>query len=133
MTIAPRSTRRVINLSGLVLFTSILSASYSSTHEKNGADAFGFNPVLRLQSPKSKGGDRSKYNGSLYASKKSTNSGGTGFGGGFVQSSKKKAPSRGKSGRADLISALNDDDSTKKESKSFSRTFVKSDQEKCKR
>ena len=133
MTIAPRSTRRGINLSGLVLFASIFSASYSTTHKKNGANAFGYNPVLRPRSPKSSGGNRSKCNGLLYASKKTTNSGGAGFGGGFGQSSKKKAPSRGKPGRADLISALNDEDSKKKESKSFSRTFVKSDQEKCKR
>ncbi|KAL7487973.1 hypothetical protein ACHAW6_013565 [Cyclotella cf. meneghiniana] len=130
MTIAPRSTRRGINLSGLVLFASIFSASYSTTHKKNGANAFGYNPVLRPRSPKSSGGNRSRCNGLLYASKKTTNSGGAGFGGGFGQSSKKKAPSRGKPGRGDLISALNDEDSKKKESKSFSRTFVKSDQEK---
>jgi aspartyl/asparaginyl beta-hydroxylase (cupin superfamily) len=68
----------------------------------------------------------------LHASSKSKGEGsGGGFGGGFgASSSKKKAsPSRGKSGRADLLSTLNDEDSKKKESKSFSRTFVKSDQE----
>jgi hypothetical protein len=56
---------------------------------------------------------------------------GGGFGGGFGSSAtkKKNKASRGKSGRSDLISALNDDDSKKKEAKSFSRTFVKTEQE----
>eukprot|EP00574_Skeletonema_japonicum_P012843 CAMPEP_0201734836 /NCGR_PEP_ID=MMETSP0593-20130828/35441_1 /ASSEMBLY_ACC=CAM_ASM_000672 /TAXON_ID=267983 /ORGANISM="Skeletonema japonicum, Strain CCMP2506" /LENGTH=419 /DNA_ID=CAMNT_0048228275 /DNA_START=33 /DNA_END=1292 /DNA_ORIENTATION=+ len=66
---------------------------------------------------------------SIHAKKKSKGSGG-GFGGGFGSSaSTKKKASRGKSGRSDLISVLNDDDSKKKESKSFSRTYVKSEQE----
>ncbi|KAL7537115.1 hypothetical protein ACHAWF_005665 [Thalassiosira exigua] len=64
----------------------------------------------------------------LHAKKKSKNSSG-GFGGGFGSStSKKKSPTR-KSGRPDLLSALNDDDSKKKKEKSFSQTYVKSDQE----
>ncbi len=64
---------------------------------------------------------------SIHAKKKAKSSGG--FGGGFGSSAatKKKSP-RGKSGRSDLISVLNDDDS-KKESKKFSRTYVKSEQE----
>ena len=66
---------------------------------------------------------------SLCATKKSAKSG-SGFGGGFGASSSKKKPARSKSGRGDLISALNESDS-KKEPKP-SRTFVKSDQEKCK-
>eukprot|EP00985_Skeletonema_marinoi_P019551 scaffold11245_cov130-Skeletonema_marinoi.AAC.4 len=69
-------------------------------------------------------------NSSLYAKKKAKSSGGGGFGGGFGSPTPtKKKSSRGKSGRSDLISALNDDDSKKKESKSFSRTYVKSEQE----
>ena len=65
----------------------------------------------------------------LSAKKKGNKSGG-GFGGGFGSSATtKKKASRGKSGRSDLISVLNDDDSKKKESKSFSRTYVKSEQE----
>ena len=49
----------------------------------------------------------------LYARKKSPkSSSGGGFGGGFGSSAAaiKKKASRGKSGRSDLISALNDDD-----------------------
>jgi len=67
----------------------------------------------------------------LHAKKKSKSGSGGGFGGGFGSSAAatKKKASRGKSGRSDLISALNDDDSNKKESKSFSRTYVKSEQE----
>eukprot|EP00804_Cyclotella_cryptica_P001669 CCRYP_009052-RA/>CCRYP_009052-RA protein AED:0.03 eAED:0.03 QI:28/1/1/1/0.5/0.66/3/1157/488 len=130
MTITPRSTRWGFNLSRLASFAWISCATHLSTLEQRGAAAFGFSPVMPLQSPTSKGRDRFRHSGLLHASKKSTSVGGTGFGDGFGQSSKKKAPSRGKSGRADLISALNDDDSKKKESKSFSRTFVKSDQEK---
>jgi len=69
-------------------------------------------------------------NSSLYAKKKAKSSGSGGFGGGFGSPTQtKKKSSRGKSGRSDLISALNDDDSKKKESKSFSRTYVKSEQE----
>lgn len=65
---------------------------------------------------------------SIHAKKKAKGSGG-GFGGGFGSSTAtKKKASRGKSGRSDLISVLNDDDS-KKESKKFSRTYVKSEQE----
>jgi hypothetical protein len=66
----------------------------------------------------------------FHATKKSSNSV-AGFGGGFSASSVEKKPtSRGK-GRGDLISALNDDGAKKKESQP-SKTFVKSDQEKCK-
>ena len=72
----------------------------------------------------------SSTNTSIHAKKKAKSSSGGGFGGGFGSSAPtKKKASRGKSGRSDLISALNDDDSKKKESKSFSRTFVKSEQE----
>eukprot|EP00581_Thalassiosira_minuscula_P011438 CAMPEP_0183728698 /NCGR_PEP_ID=MMETSP0737-20130205/28692_1 /TAXON_ID=385413 /ORGANISM="Thalassiosira miniscula, Strain CCMP1093" /LENGTH=425 /DNA_ID=CAMNT_0025960709 /DNA_START=31 /DNA_END=1308 /DNA_ORIENTATION=+ len=74
----------------------------------------------------------SETNNGLYAKKKTRSSSGGGFGGGggFGSSPTKKKASRGKSGRGDLISTLNDDDSIKKkEKKSFSRTFVKSDQE----
>ena len=66
----------------------------------------------------------------MHAKKKSKSSGG-GFGGGFGASStpsSKKKSSRGK-GRGDLISTLNDDGANKKDDK-FSRTYVKSDQEK---
>jgi len=69
----------------------------------------------------------------LHAKKKSkskTSGGGFGGGGGgfgSASSTKKKK----KSGRPDLLSALNDDGSSKKKSdkKSFSQTYVKSDQE----
>mmetsp|Transcript_31652 Transcript_31652/g.63141 ORF Transcript_31652/g.63141 Transcript_31652/m.63141 type:complete len:429 (+) Transcript_31652:76-1362(+) len=84
----------------------------------------------------------SRNHSSLNDKKKSTTGGGGGgFGGGFGTKSsssstssnkKKNTPARGKSGRADLLSALNDDDASSKKTKaekSFSRTFVKSEQE----
>jgi len=82
-------------------------------------------PSISIQSAAS-----TTKNSSLYAKKKAKSSGGGGFRGGFGSPTPtKKKSSRGKSGRSDLISALNDDDSKKKESKSFSRTYVKSEQE----
>lgn len=67
----------------------------------------------------------------LHAKKKAKGSGsgfgGGGFGASSTTPSKKKA-ARGKSGRGDFISTLNDDDSQKKKKKN-SQTFVKSDQE----
>lgn len=72
-------------------------------------------------------------NSRLHAKKKSKSSasgGGFGGGGGFGSaSSTKKKTARGKSGRADLLSALDDDGSKKSSKKSFSQTYVKSDQE----
>lgn len=60
---------------------------------------------------------------SLHAKNKSSSGGGFG-----APSSKKNSnPNKAKSGRADLLSTLNDDDSNKK--KKASRTFVKSEQE----
>ena len=57
----------------------------------------------------------------------------SGGGGGFGSTSSSGTPSKGKASRGksrrDIISALNDDDGPSKDAKSFSRTFVKSDQD----
>jgi aspartyl/asparaginyl beta-hydroxylase (cupin superfamily) len=100
------------------LFTAVAVAIISTSSHRVEC----FTPPISIRSA------ASSTNTSLYAKKNSSSGGG--FGGRFGSSAtNKKKASRGKSGRSDLISALNDDDSKKKESKSFSRTFVKTEQE----